>query len=282
MANEQTGTMREHMTALSSYRPPNPDGSFPPPQAPQGIPSGAVAANYPPGVASVSAYLPAGPTQLPDNRQPALPHTQQPQTNCAPFYVDPETGYLVDAQTRGFLPREHPAYQYPQAYHQYRVAPPAELQQPPMQQPSMQQPPMQQPPMQQATGPSANGYPGSTYPAYSPHSGPNAPEQNADPSQIPQGIPAPALQVAGAGDAPKRRGRRTKAEIEAARLAGGGGPRVTEREPALGGEQLAFTQAVSGALSNPNIQINAVTADQLMYVGNLARQAFNRTFGVSA
>lgn len=282
MANEQNGTMREHMTALTNYRPPNADGSFSPPPAPPGIPQSSSAPGYPPGVTPVSAYLPQTPTQLaqpapvahqyapeyfnqpPAVQQPALPYTQPPATSAGPFYQDPSSGYLVDAHTRQFLPREHPAYLYPEAYRQYQVAPPAAEPQPPVFQ-APQAPPAQ-------------------FPAYSPHSGPNAPEQFADPSQIPAVIATPPLQVEGvAPDAPKKRGRRSKAEIEAARLAAGG-PTAEKMQAAavggtLAGEEMVFIYAVQGALANPHISISTVSVEQLVYIGNLAREAFNKAFG---
>jgi hypothetical protein len=280
MANEQNGTMREHMTALSNYRPPNPDGTFPV-SVPQGIPQGTNAQGYPQGVNPMSAYLPQGATQLSTPipgpgqapqyaQQPQLPYTQPPAMagpgSCDPFYQDPASGYLVDLRTGQFLPREHPVYRYPESYRQYQVAPPAAE---------------PQPSVFQGQAPTAQPQ----APSYSPHSGPNAPEQHADPALIPTAIPAPALHVEGAADAaPKKRGRRTKAEIEAARLAAGGATAQKMQAAAVSGspvasEELAFTHAVQGALANPQLAINTVTVEQLVYVGNLAREAFNKAFG---
>lgn len=275
MANEQNGTMREHMTALTNYRPPNPDGSFPPIAVPQGIPTNAAApawqgGGYPPGVTPMGAYLPAGPTQLSGNMPvspPQQPPPPQAQPTYAPFYVDPASGYLVDAASRQFLPREHPAYQYPDAYRQYQVAPPADLQ--PQAQAPQAAPTQQQLPQAQAQ-----------FPSYSPHSGPNAPEQHADPAQIPATIPTPALEVAGVAEGPKKRGRRTKAQIEADRLAETGvGQSQLASVGSIAGEELVFIYGVQGALSNPQLAINTVTVEQLVYIGNLARQAFNKAFG---
>lgn len=284
MANEQNGTMREHMTALTNYRPPNPDGSFPM-QVPPGIPQAGTAPGYPPpGVAPMGNYLPAGNTQLhgtsvqasaPQFTQPPVayaqpPVAQPPVSNVAPFYQDPASGYLVDAQTRQFLPPSHPVYTYPDSYRQYQVAPPAPEPQPSVFQGQPPQAPQAQP---------------AQYPGYSPHSGPNAPEQYEDPSQIPAVIATPPLQVAGIDNTgtQKKRGRRTKAEIEAARLAAGG-PAEEKQTAAAGGpitgEEMVFIYAVQGALANPQLAINTVTVEQLVYIGNLAREAFNRTFGV--
>lgn len=305
MANEQNGTMREHMTALTNYRPPNPDGSFPlhvPPGIPQAGTSpgyAGTAPGYPPGVNPVSQYLPPGPTQLEASQAYAAPAQQAPApgyvnyapqaftqppvaqppgeggalgfvSNVAPFYQDPASGYLVDAQTRQFLPPSHPAYQYPDSYRPYQVAPPA---------------PEPQPSVFQGQPPQALQAQQAQYPTYSPHSGPNAPEQHEDPSQIPAVIATPPLQVAGIDNTgtQKKRGRRTKAEIEAARLAAGG-PAEEKQAAAAGGpiagEEMVFIYAVQGALANPQLAINTVTVEQLVYIGNLAREAFNRTFGV--
>lgn len=130
------------------------------------------------------------------------------------------------------------------------------------------------------------GNPPTPFPNYPPNAGPNAPEQNADPAQIPAHIATPPLHVEGVTDAVKTRKRRTKAEIEAAALAAGGPRALAMQEAAAGegtlgpiGEQLAFVQAMGAALSNPSTQLHTITVEQLEYVGNLARAAFKKAFG---
>ncbi len=47
------------------------------------------------------------------------------------------------------------------------------------------------------------------------------------------------------------------------------------------GEQMAFIEAVSGALSNPQLNLSTVTAEQLAYIGDLARAAFKKSFSIT-
>jgi hypothetical protein len=327
MANEQNGTMREHMQSLTNYRPPNAEGVFPPPPGP---PLGAAPA-YPVGVAPVTAYLPPGPTQLeapqayaaPAQQAPAPgyvnyapqaftpPAPETPATNVNPFWQHPLSGHLVDATTGEFLPQHHPAYQYPASYRQYQVAPPAQIAPPPLggagtqlggvgtmgPNGAGQYPPVGGGapggnfPMPQGA-PTAPGAPGGSlsinanaqYPNYTPNAGPNAPEQHADPAQIPAPIATPALHVEGVTDAPKKRGRRTKAEIEAATLAAGGPTalamqQASRKESDTGDLEHVFIGAVNAFLANPSNTLITVTVEQLVYIGNLACAAFQKQFG---
>lgn len=276
MVNEQNGTMRELMEKMSNYNN-------------SGIP----------------AYVPQGPNgqSLSQPQQPAQP----PASQVAPFYQDPSSGYLVDAHTRQLLAANHPAYQYPQSYQQYQVAPPSAGNPPPSQQAAPQQAAPQQAAPQQAAPPQRQPVttqappqpPAAQAPSYSPHSGPNAPEQHANPAEIPASIPAPEVEGA---PVKKKRGRRTNAEIAAAKLAEAGGPIPAAMQAAsagrqapsvvapielvnavevvggITGEQLAFVMALNGAMSNPAFN-GSLTLEQLAYIGDLARQAFNKAFG---